>query len=47
MADALGPDLKKRIEESKKKYNIQVVYGEDLFVRLLELIADSSLDLTD
>jgi predicted Mrr-cat superfamily restriction endonuclease len=46
-AGLLGPDLKKRIEESKKKYNIQVVYGEDLFVRLLELIADSSLDLTD
>lgn len=46
VADTLGPDLTKRIEESRKKYNIQVIYGEDLFGRLLELIADPSLDLT-
>ena len=47
MADKLAPSLEKRIEESRKKYNIQVIYGDDLYGRLLELIADSSLDLTD
>jgi predicted Mrr-cat superfamily restriction endonuclease len=44
-ADTLGPDLTKRIKESK--YNIQVIYGEDLYGRLLEWMADPSLDLTD
>jgi len=47
MADTLGPDLTKRFEESKQKNNIQVIYGEDLYGRLLELIADPSLDLTE
>jgi len=46
MADTLGPDLTKRVEESKKKYNIQVIYGEELYGRLLEFVADPSLDLT-
>jgi len=46
MADTLGAELTTRIEEAKKKYNIQVIYGDDLYGRLLELIADPSLDLT-
>ena len=47
MADTLGHELATRIEESQKKHNIQVIYGSDLYGRLLELIADSSLDLSD
>lgn len=44
MAEKLGDNVIKRIEKAKKKYNIQVLYGEQLYGRLLELIADSSLD---
>ncbi|MBM4288348.1 MAG: restriction endonuclease [Deltaproteobacteria bacterium] len=45
-ADKLGENVIKRIDEAQKKHNIQIIYGEELFSRLLELIADSSLDLT-
>lgn len=46
MADKLGNNVLDRIEQAKKKYNIRVLYGEELYSRLLELIADSTLDLT-
>ena len=45
-ADKLGENVINRIEEAQKKYNIRIIYGEELYGRLLELIADSSLDLT-
>lgn len=40
----LGPDLERRLVEAKKQYNIQVLYGEELFERLLELIADTDIE---
>jgi hypothetical protein len=46
MADKLGPNVLNRIEEAKKKYNIQVLFGEELHERLLELIADPNLNLS-
>lgn len=46
MADKLGQNVLNRIEEVKKKYNIQILYGEELYERLLELIADANLNLS-
>ncbi len=40
MADTLGNDFQKYLDELRQKYNIQVLYGDDLYLRLLELIAD-------
>jgi len=45
MADKLGNNVLERIEEAQKKYNIRVLYGEELFEGLLKLITDASLDL--
>jgi len=46
MADKLGPNLFNRIEEAKKRYNIQVLFGDELYERLLEMIADPNLNLS-
>lgn len=46
MAEKLGDNVLARIEQAQRKYNIRVLYGEELYDRLLELIADSSLDLS-
>ena len=35
MADRLSEDLERRIEESRKKYNIRVLFGEELYTQLL------------
>jgi predicted ATP-grasp superfamily ATP-dependent carboligase len=46
VADKLGENVKSRIEQAQKTYNVRVIYGEELYTRLLELIADSSFELT-
>ena len=46
MAQKLGDNVLARIEKAQRKHNIRVLYGEELYGRLLELIADSSLDLS-
>lgn len=43
-ADQLGDQLKQRLEEAEKKYNIRILYGNELFGYLLEVIADPSAD---
>jgi len=45
MASHLGPNLLDRIELSKKSFNIEVLYGDDLFSRLLGLVADADLKI--
>lgn len=39
-ANEIGPDLKKEIEDAQKEYNIEVFYGNELFLRLLEMTID-------
>lgn len=46
MADELGENVKSRIEQAQKTYNIRAIYGEELYAKLLELIADPSFELT-
>lgn len=45
MADKMGENVLERVEQARKKYNIRVLYGEELYMRILELIADPNLDL--
>lgn len=44
LADKLGQNLLSRIEEAKKKYNIHVLYGNDLYELLLELIVGPDIN---
>jgi len=46
MANKLGPDLQRRLEDVQKVHNIRVLYGVELYKRLLELVADSNLEIT-
>lgn len=46
-ADKLGEGLRKKIEESQKSHNIQVLYGEDLFIRILEMITDTEYEVAE
>ena len=46
MADELGENVKSRIKQARKTHNIRAIYGEELYAKLLELIADSSFELT-
>lgn len=41
-ADKLGPALERRIGSLRQKYKLEVLYGDDLYRRLLELLAGSS-----
>ena len=41
-ADKLGPALKRRVGSLRQKYKLEVLYGDDLYRRLLELLADSN-----
>jgi hypothetical protein len=43
-ADRLGPTLAKRLSELKQRYKVEVLYGENLYERLLELLADPKID---
>jgi hypothetical protein len=43
-ADKIGPNLAKRLSELKQRYKVEVLYGENLFGRLLELLADPDVD---
>jgi hypothetical protein len=45
-ADRLGPTLAKRLSELKQRYKVEVLYGENLYERLLELLADPAIDPT-
>lgn len=45
MADIMGNNVLERVEQAKRKYNIRILYGEELYTRLLELISDPNLDL--
>jgi hypothetical protein len=45
-ARELGPNLHRRLEEAQKEHNIGVLYGGELYERLLEVIADANLDLS-
>jgi predicted Mrr-cat superfamily restriction endonuclease len=36
-AEGLGENVHKRLEEAQKKFNIQALYGEELYSRLIEL----------
>ena len=45
LADTLGDNVKSRIGQARKKYNIRAIYGEELYAKLLELIADPSFEL--
>lgn len=47
MADELGVDLRKNLDAVKKEHDIQVLYGVDLFSRLLELITDQGLEVSE
>ena len=47
MADKLGPDLLKELDAVNKEHNIHVLYGADLFSRLLELITDQGLKMSE
>ncbi|SDM27738.1 restriction endonuclease [Halarsenatibacter silvermanii] len=44
-ADELGSDLEKRIKETKEEYMIDVIYGENLYMRLLEILIDPEFEL--
>jgi len=46
-ADELGPDLEKKIREARRKYNLDVLYGEELYERLLELIVTGNANPQD
>jgi predicted Mrr-cat superfamily restriction endonuclease len=46
-ADKLGEGLRKKIEESQKNHNIQVLYGDDLFIRILEMITDTEYEVAE
>lgn len=39
-AQSLGPDVLARIDTMKQTKNIEVIYGNDLYQRILELLAD-------
>jgi len=43
-ADKLGPKLSEKVEKLKQKYKVDVLYGEELYLLLLELIADSNYE---
>ena len=43
-AEKLGSSLSARVAELKQKYKIEVLYGENLYGRLLELLADPDVD---
>lgn len=45
-ADKLGAAFSKRLVELKQKYKVEVLYGENLYGRLLELLADPNVDPT-
>ena len=45
-AESLGPSLSKRVAELKQRYKVEVLYGENLYGRLLELLADPDVDPT-
>jgi len=44
MADKLAPELHNRLEQLQRQFNLRIIYGSDLYERLLELIADGSFD---
>jgi hypothetical protein len=43
-ADKLGAGFSARLIELKQKYKVEVLYGENLYSRLLELLADPNVD---
>lgn len=43
-ADELGEDLSAAIDEAKRELNVGVIYGDDLYGRLLEMIADPDFE---
>lgn len=45
MADKVGDNVLERVKQANKNYNIRVLCGEELYTRLLELIADPNLEL--
>lgn len=45
-ADQLGGDLQEHLKRSQREQNIQVLYGDDLYERLLELISDPAHELS-
>ncbi len=47
MADELGKELRKKLDAVQKEHDIQVLYGVDLFNRLLELITDQTLEISE
>lgn len=44
-ADQLGPDLENRLKESKEEYMIDIIYGEDLYMRLLEILTNPGFEM--
>lgn len=40
LADELGNDLQMRVREVQQRYNVQVLYGIELYLRLLKLVFD-------
>ena len=45
MASELGDKLKTRLERARRRRNIRVLYGDELYSRLAELVADSALEV--
>lgn len=44
-ADELGEELESTLDEAKKKYQIQALWGEELYFRLVETLTDSDYEL--
>jgi hypothetical protein len=45
-AESLGTTLSQRIADLKQRYKVEVLYGDNLYGRLLELLADPDVDPT-
>ncbi len=43
-AEALGENVHKRLDEARKKFNVQALYGEELYTRLIEMIIDQTIE---
>jgi hypothetical protein len=47
MADQLSPQVHNRVETMQKQFNLRVIYGTELYERLLELVADAGLEIDE
>lgn len=45
MADEMGDNVRAKLKELEKRYDVRILHGDELYERLLELISDQDLDL--